>query len=103
MSPGPFASEDKNQLVLFLGKGDGTFHAPKYFTVAFPSGQQSGFARLTIPEFTVCGMADFNGDTTMDLVGTAGNSSDLIFLLGVSTERPSNSPYLVDVNLRPSR
>jgi hypothetical protein len=54
-----FASQDTNQLVLFLGKGDGTFKAPKYITVAFPSGQQFGFTGLT---------ADFNGDGKLDLV-----------------------------------
>lgn len=60
-----FGPEDNNQLVLFLGKGDGTFQVPKYITVASPSGQQFGSLLLA---------ADFNGDGKLDLVvpGTRG-------------------------------
>jgi hypothetical protein len=62
-----FASGDKNQLVLFLGKGDGTFQEPKYITVAFPSGKRFGFTGQT---------ADFNGDGKLDLlVNTATPTS----------------------------
>jgi hypothetical protein len=48
-----------NQLVLLLGKGDGTFQAPKYITMALPSGQQLGASFLA---------ADFNGDGKLDLI-----------------------------------
>ncbi len=53
------------QLLLYLGKGDGTFQAPKYITLDFPSGQQSG--RLWLAD-------DFNGDGKLDLIATGGST-----------------------------
>ncbi len=57
-------SRGGNQVVLFLGNGDGTFHAPRYIPVALPSGQQLGISLLT---------TDFNGDGKLDLVVNTGN------------------------------
>ncbi len=49
---------DSNQLVVFLGKGDGTFQPPKTVTAALPSGQQFGSSFVA---------ADFTGDGKVDL------------------------------------
>ncbi len=66
-----------NQLVLLLGKGDGTFQAPRYITVALPSNQYlaGGSAFLA---------ADFTGDGKLDLVitGTAGAGNVLYLIPG---------------------
>jgi hypothetical protein len=55
--------EGTTQLLLYLGKGDGTFLAPKYITVDLPSGQQ--LAHLWLAE-------DFTGDGKLDLIATGG-------------------------------
>jgi FG-GAP-like repeat/Bacterial Ig domain len=58
--------EGTTQLLLYPGNGDGTFQAPKYITVDFPSGQQVEHLWLT---------ADLTGDGKLDLVVTALNPS----------------------------
>jgi hypothetical protein len=72
-----------DQLVLFLGKGDGTFQAPKYITVALPSGDE--FSGPIIA-------GDFNGDGKLDLVAvgnpttiTANSGNWLFLILGDGT------------------
>ncbi len=57
--------EGPSQVLLYLGNGDGTFQAPKYITLDFPSGQQMGQLWLT---------ADFNGDGKLDLIATGGST-----------------------------
>ena len=60
-----FTPWEGDQLTLFLGKGDGTFQAPRNITIALPSGQKLG-ALLA---------ADFNGDGKLDLVASTSLSS----------------------------
>jgi hypothetical protein len=49
-----------NQLALYLGKGDGTFQAAKYVTVALPFGQVFSTSPIVA--------ADYNQDGKLDLV-----------------------------------
>jgi len=58
--------EGTTQLLLYLGKGDGTFLTPKYITISFPSGQQLVHLWLA---------ADFTGDGKLDLI-VAGRTSN---------------------------
>jgi hypothetical protein len=57
-----------NQIAVYLGKGDGTFEAPKISTISLPSGWTFG---------TTGGVAaaDFNGDGKIDLVAWASSAS----------------------------
>jgi len=78
-----------NQLAVFLGKGDGTFQAAKYVTVALPSGQV--FATSPIVA------ADYNQDGKLDLVAvTAQNyeNPSVIVLEGDGSGGFSN-PYTI--------
>ena len=56
-----------DQLMLFLGKGDGTFQG-KDVTIALPSGQKFG---ILFPA------ADFNGDGKLDLVATTSPTGSI--------------------------
>lgn len=62
-----FALAGSNQLAVFLGNGDGTFKAPKYETVALPSGEYFGGGGIIA--------ADFNHDGKVDLVTEANTST----------------------------
>jgi hypothetical protein len=73
--------EGSTQLLLYPGNGDGTFQAPKYITVDFPSGQQMEHLWLT---------ADFTGDSKLDLIATGGNSN--------ASSRTPGSIYLIPGN-----
>ncbi|WP_216841188.1 FG-GAP-like repeat-containing protein [Acidobacterium sp. S8] len=56
-----------NQLAVFLGKGDGTFQAPKYSTINFPSAEMLDAVPIAA--------ADFNQDGKLDLVAAASNAT----------------------------
>ncbi|MGC2496953.1 MAG: FG-GAP-like repeat-containing protein [Acidobacteriaceae bacterium] len=62
-----FAMAGSNQLAVFLGNGDGTFQAPKFETIALPSGEHFGGAYIVA--------ADFNHDGKLDLVTEANTNS----------------------------
>lgn len=55
-----------NQLLLFLGNGDGTLQAPKIIPVDLPAGQTLAASSA---------VADFNGDGKLDLAVTTESSS----------------------------
>ncbi len=65
-----FIPDGGNQLILFLGNGDGTLQAPKSITVALPSGQK--FGSLLLAE-------DFTGDGKLDLVADTVSSASVNF------------------------
>jgi hypothetical protein len=81
-SPTPIASGDfngdgkvdlavalagENRVAVFLGKGDGTFQAAKYSTIALPASATFVFNAIAA--------ADYNSDGKLDLVAIAGSSS----------------------------
>jgi hypothetical protein len=55
-----------NQLAVFLGKGDGTFQAAKYVTVALPSGQVFATAPMVA--------SDYNQDGKLDVVAVTAQN-----------------------------
>ncbi len=61
-----FELAGSNQLAVYLGKGNGTFAAPSFVTIALPAGNAFGGASLVT--------ADFSGDGKLDLV-TEANSN----------------------------
>jgi hypothetical protein len=79
-SPTPMASGDfngdgkvdlavalvgENRIAVFLGKGDGTFQAAKYSTIALPASVTFVFNAIVA--------ADYNSDGKLDLVAIAGS------------------------------
>src|SRR6202011_3565637 len=63
-----------NQVIVFLGNGDGTLQAPKTSTIAFTSGEIFGISSASA--------ADFNGDGKLDLAANASStSSAAMFIL----------------------
>jgi hypothetical protein len=86
-----FTNQVNNQLVLFLGKGDGTFQAPKYITVALPAGQSFD----TDPPLA----ADFNGDGKLDLVEATfgGGSTESLYLIPGDGTGNFGSPVLINM------
>ncbi len=54
-----------NQIVVYLGNGDGTFQAPKTSTIAMPSGWNFGSGGAAA--------ADFNADGKIDIVAWTSN------------------------------
>jgi hypothetical protein len=56
-----------NQVLVYLGNGDGTLQAPKTSTIALPSGYT-----FTL---TTMAAADFNGDGKLDLAACASSSA----------------------------
>ncbi|HZZ41008.1 MAG TPA: FG-GAP-like repeat-containing protein [Acidobacteriaceae bacterium] len=68
-----FAMNYTNQLVVFLGNGDGTFQAPKIETVAFPSSEKFIGVQLLA--------ADFNHDGKLDLAAFASANAGGLYVL----------------------
>ncbi|KAA6459071.1 VCBS repeat-containing protein [Acidobacteria bacterium AB60] len=56
-----------NQILVYLGNGNGTLQAPKTSTIALPSGY--------IFNLFSAAASDFNGDGKVDFVANAGNTS----------------------------
>lgn len=69
-----FELAGSNQLAVFLGKGDGTFQAPKFVSIALPTGQHFGGLPMVA--------ADFNKDGKLDLVtGANTNTAGSLYLM----------------------
>jgi FG-GAP-like repeat/Bacterial Ig domain len=63
-----------NQVLVYLGNGDGTLQTPKTSTIAFTSGEIFGISSASA--------ADFNGDGKLDLAANASStSSAAMFIL----------------------
>jgi hypothetical protein len=76
-----------NQLAVFLGKGDGTFEAPKTVSVSLPSG----FFLTSAPIVA----ADFNQDGNVDLVVVASNNdnANTVYVLEGNGEGSFSNPH----------
>jgi hypothetical protein len=80
-----------NQLEVFLGKGDGTFQAPKAVSVSLPSGYYLTSAPIVA--------ADFNQDGNVDLVVVASSSgtccTNTVYVLEGNGEGSFSSPHAI--------
>jgi hypothetical protein len=76
-----------NQIEVFLGKGDGTFQAPKTVSVSLPSGYYLTSAPIVA--------SDFNQDGNVDLVVVASSSggADTVYVLEGNGEGSFSNPH----------
>jgi hypothetical protein len=78
-----------NQLEVFLGKGDGTFQAPKTVSVSLPSGYYLTSAPIVA--------SDFNQDGNVDLVVVASSSgtccTNTVYVLEGNGEGSFSDPH----------
>jgi hypothetical protein len=80
-----------NQLEVFLGKGDGTFQAPKTVSVSLPSGYYLTSAPIVA--------SDFNQDGNVDLAVVAASSgsccTNTVYVLEGNGEGSFSNPHAV--------